>query len=131
MHEGRQFRLHARHLRGGHLVRKEGLAGACDLPELHFAGSPDFWRDKLEPEDTAAFLGIAFFLLMFLPIPFMDKAALQASWSPRLILAPLLYFSWAAFLLLDRTIVAKWGKIAFVILALVLVQCGIGIVFLT
>ena len=58
-------------------------------------------------------------------------SARDGAWTTRLILVPLLYFFWAGFLLLDRTIVAKWQKIAFVILALVLVQCGIEIVVLT
>jgi hypothetical protein len=46
-------------------------------------------------------------------------------WTPRLILPSLLFFFWAAFLLLDRTIVSKSEKIAFDVLALVIVQSGI------
>ena len=100
-------------------------------PWTFFGAVKHLWRDKLEHEDVAALLGVAYFLLMFLPIPFMYQTALTGSWSPRLTLVPQLYFFWAAFLLLDRTILAKWEKIAFVVLALVIVQCGIEIVMLT
>jgi 4-amino-4-deoxy-L-arabinose transferase-like glycosyltransferase len=91
----------------------------------------NLWRDKLDRKDAAALLGTAYFLLMFLPIPYILLSCLNGYWTPRLILPSLLFFFWAAFLLLDRTIVAKWGKTAFVVLALVLVQCGIEIVLLT
>ena len=89
------------------------------------------WKDKLEREDVAAFLGVAYFLLMFIPIPFLMWTARDGAWTTRLIMVPLLFFFWAAFLLLDRTIVRKWPKLAFDILILVLVQCGIEILVLT
>ena len=38
---------------------------------ISFRALRNLCRDKLEPEDTAAFLGIAYFLLMFLPLPFI------------------------------------------------------------
>jgi 4-amino-4-deoxy-L-arabinose transferase-like glycosyltransferase len=95
-----------------------------------FGAVNHLWRDKLEREDVAALLGIAWFLLMFLPIPFLYWTAQTGSWSSRLTLVSQLYFFWAAFLLLDRTIVAKWEKIAFVVFALVLVQSGIEIAML-
>jgi 4-amino-4-deoxy-L-arabinose transferase-like glycosyltransferase len=99
-------------------------------PWLLLGAVKNLWRDKLDREDAAALLGTAYFLLMFLPIPYVLLACLQGYWTPRLILPSLLFFFWAAFLLLDRTIVAKWGKTAFIVLALVLVQCGIEIVIL-
>lgn len=97
---------------------------------LFFGALRRLWRDKIEREDAAAFLGISYFLLLFLALPFVYSGALGGGWTPRLIVVPLLCFFWAAFLLLDRTIVAKWEKSAFVFLALVLVQCGIEIVML-
>ena len=100
------------------------------IPWTFFGAVKHLWRDKLEHEDVAALLGIAYFLLMFLPIPFMYWTALTGSWAPRLSIVPQLYFFWAAFLLLDRTIVAKWKKTAFVVLALVIVQSGIEIAML-
>ena len=81
-------------------------------------------------EDAAVFLGTAYFLLLFLAIPFVYSGDLGGAWTPRLILVPLLCFFWAGFLFLDRTRIAKWQKSSFVVLALVLVQCGIEIVML-
>lgn len=88
------------------------------------------WRDKLEREHVAILLGTAFYLLMFLLIPFLAGTAITGSWASRLYLVPLLCFFWAGFRLLDRTVVAKWPKIAFDVLTLVIVQCGIVIVML-
>jgi hypothetical protein len=85
----------------------------------------NLWRDKLEREDVAAILGTAFFLLIFLAIPFVYAGALFGYWTPRLILPALLYFFWAAFLLIDRKIAVKSNKIAGAVLMLVIVQCAI------
>ena len=79
-------------------------------PWIFFGAVRNLWRDKLEREDVAALLGIAYFLLMFLPIPFVIMGCLSGYWTPRLILPSLLFFFWAAFLLLDRTIVAQMGE---------------------
>lgn len=100
-------------------------------PWLLFGAIRNLCRDKLEREDVAALLGTAYFLLMFLPIPFLMWGCLYGYWTPRLILPPLFFFFWAAFLLLDRTIVRKSEKVAFDVLTLVLIQCGIEIVMLT
>lgn len=100
-------------------------------PWLFFGAIRRLWRDKLEREDVAALLGIAYFLLMFLPIPLVVFGCLHGYWTSRLILPCLLCFFWAGFLLLDRTAVGKWKTTRFVILALVVVQCGIEIVMLT
>lgn len=100
-------------------------------PWILFGAIRNLCRDKLEREDVAALLGTAYFLLMFLPIPFLMWGCLYGYWTPRLILPPLFFFFWAAFLLLDRTIVRKSEKVAFDVLTLVLIQCGIEIVMLT
>jgi len=106
------------------------LLALVGTPWIFLGAITHLLRDKMEREDVAAFLGIAYFLLMFLPIPFMYWTALTGSFAPRLSIVPQLYFFWAGFLLLDRTIVAKWQKIAFDVLILVMVQCGIAIVML-
>jgi hypothetical protein len=99
-------------------------------PWIFIGAVKHLWRDKLEREDVAALLGIAFFLLMFLLIPFLYWTALTTAWTPRLYLVPLLCFFWAGFLLLDRTIVAKAKTFAFDVLTLVIIQSGIEIVML-
>jgi len=87
-------------------------------------------QDKLEREDLAAILGTAFFLLMFLPIPFVHGGALFGYWTPRLILPALVYFFWAAFLLIDRKIASQRAVVAVAVLLLALVQCAIEAVML-
>jgi 4-amino-4-deoxy-L-arabinose transferase-like glycosyltransferase len=99
-------------------------------PWILFGAVKNLCRDKLEREDVAALLGIAYFLLMFLPIPFVFWGCLNGYWTSRLILPSLLFFFWAAFLFLDRTIVRKSEKIAFDVLTLVIVQSSIEIVLL-
>ncbi|MFZ1219125.1 MAG: glycosyltransferase family 39 protein [Chthoniobacterales bacterium] len=98
---------------------------------LFFGAVRRLWRDKIEREDAAVFMGIPYFLLLFLALPFVYSGALGGGWTPRLIIVPLLCFFWAGFLLLDRTVVAKWSKSAFVVLTLVVIQCGIEIVMLS
>jgi 4-amino-4-deoxy-L-arabinose transferase-like glycosyltransferase len=80
------------------------------------------YKDNLHLEDCAMFLGVAYFLLMFLPIPFVHGGALFGYWTPRLILPALLCFFLAGFLLLDRKLATKSKNIAFVLLALVVLQ---------
>jgi 4-amino-4-deoxy-L-arabinose transferase-like glycosyltransferase len=99
-------------------------------PFIFLGAVRNLFRDKLEREDVMALLGTAYFLLMFLPIPFVIWGCRDGFWTPRLILPCLFFFYWAAFLFLDRTIVRKSGKIAFDILILVIIQCGIEIVML-
>ena len=88
------------------------------------------WLDELDREHVAAALGIAYFLIMFLPIPFVHGGALFGYWMPRLVLPPLLCFFWAAFLLIDRKIVGERRIVASAIFLLVLIQCAIETVFL-
>ncbi|HWM26670.1 MAG TPA: DUF2142 domain-containing protein [Chthoniobacterales bacterium] len=106
------------------------LLALIGTPWILFGSIRNLFRDKLEREDVTALLGIAYFLLMFLPIPFLMWGCLYGYWTPRLILPPLFFFFWAAFLFLDRTLVRKSEKLAFDVLTLVLVQCGIQIVML-
>lgn len=87
-------------------------------------------RDRLEREEAAAVLGISYFFLMFLPLPFIYAAVLFGYWTPRLILPSLLCFFWAAFLFIDRKIVRGSPQVADIVLALVLVQCAIEITML-
>ncbi len=87
-------------------------------------------RDRLEREDVTAILGTAFFLVIFLPIPFVHAGALFGYWTPRLILPALLYFFWAAFLLIDRKIARQRPISGFGVFLLVLVQCTIETVML-
>jgi hypothetical protein len=82
-------------------------------------------RDRLEREDVTAIFGTAFFLVIFLPIPFVHAGALFGYWTPRLILPALLYFFWAAFLLIDRKIARQRTIGGAAILLLVLIQCTI------
>jgi len=78
--------------------------------------------EGLEREDVVTILGVAFFLLMFLPIPFVSRGALFGYWTPRLILPSLLFFSLAAFLFIDRKIARGSKRIAGIFFILVLVQ---------
>jgi hypothetical protein len=87
------------------------------------------FKDKLQLEDCAMFLGVAYFLLMFLPIPFVQGGALFGYWTPRLILPALLCFFLAGFLLLDRT-TTKSKNVAFVVLALAALQSATGVLML-
>jgi len=88
-------------------------------------------KDNLEREDIAVFLGIAFFLLMFLPIPFVYASVLFGYWTPRLILPSLLCFSFAAFLFIDRKIARGSRNVIFAVLFLVLAQCAIEVIMLS
>jgi hypothetical protein len=90
----------------------------------------DLWKDKLEREDIAVFFGMAFFLVIFLPIPFVYASVLFGYWTPRLILPSLLCFSFAAFLFIDRKLARGSTKIAFVVLLLVLAQSAIESIML-
>ena len=87
-------------------------------------------RDQLEREQLTAILGTAYFLLMFLPIPFVHAGALFGYWTPRLILPALVYFFWAAFLLIDRKVARQQTIVAVAVLLLALVQCAIEAVML-
>lgn len=89
------------------------------------------FQNKLEWEDLTALLGTAYFLLMFLPIPFVYYGLFNGYWTSRLILPPLLFFFLAGFLLLDRTIITKVPALAYVFLSLAMAQAAIVLVALT
>jgi DNA-binding beta-propeller fold protein YncE len=99
-------------------------------PWFLFRAAKDLYNGKLEREDLLAFFGGAYFLLVFLPIPFTDHSALNGYWTPRLILPPLLLFFCAGFLLIDRKIGCKSKTIAEAMLTLVIAQSAIEIVML-
>jgi hypothetical protein len=88
-------------------------------------------KDKLEREDCAMLLGVAYFLLMFLPIPFVHGGALFGYWAPRLVLPAFLCFFLAGFLLIDQTLVKKFNKSGFLLLMLVAFQSATEIVLLS
>jgi 4-amino-4-deoxy-L-arabinose transferase-like glycosyltransferase len=90
----------------------------------------NLFQNKLEREELTAILAIAFFLVIFLPIPFVHAGALFGYWTPRLILPALLYFFWAAFLLIDRKIVRQRTGLAAAVFLLVFIQCALEIVIL-
>ena len=96
-----------------------------------FRATRNLWNDQLQREDVALLLGTAFFLLIFLPIPFVYGGAIFGYWTPRLILPSLLCFSLAAFLFIDRKIARGSGKIAILVILLVAAQCAIETVMLT
>ena len=106
------------------------LCALIGTPWALFQAIKNLWKDRLEREDAATLLGTAFFLLMFLPIPFVYAGALFGYWTPRLILPSLLCFSLAAFLLIDRKIVRISGKVAFAVLLLVIAQSAIEVIML-
>lgn len=97
---------------------------------LLFRALNHLFRDKLRREEAAILLGIAYFLLMFLPLPYVHAALLFGYWTPRLILPALLCFFLAAFLLLDRKVGGGSTWFAFVVLTLAVIQCGIEITML-
>ena len=98
---------------------------------LLFLTIRNLYRDNLEPENIAALLGVAYFLLMFLPIPFVHGGFIFWYWFPRLILPALVGFFWAAFLFIDRKIAGESRGVALFVLLLVMVQCGLEVVMLT
>src|SRR6266498_2592746 len=99
-------------------------------PLIFLGALKHLYEDKLEREDVLAFLGGAYFLLMFLPIPFVNSSVLSGYWTPRLILPPLLCFFCAPFLLIDKSVARSSKTIAAVLLALVIIQSAIEIVML-
>jgi hypothetical protein len=87
-------------------------------------------RGKLEREDSTVIMGTAFFLLIFLAIPFVFGAALFGYWTPRLILPSILSSSLAAFLFVDKVLVRGSKVTEFTVLFLVSIQCLVEIVML-
>src|SRR5207244_6757217 len=97
---------------------------------LLFSALNGLVKGRLEREHITVLLGIAYFLLMFLPIPFVHAGALFGYWTPRLILPALLSFFLAAFLLIDRKIARQQTIVAVAVILLALVECAIEAVML-
>jgi 4-amino-4-deoxy-L-arabinose transferase-like glycosyltransferase len=100
------------------------------VPWSLFRAFRNLLKRKLKWEDVTAILGIAFFLIVFLFMPFVHGAALFGYWTPRLILPALLSFYLAEFLFIDEKIVRRSTPIACIVLLLVFIQCGIEAVML-
>ena len=107
------------------------LLALVATPWTLFTACKNLGRNELQREDILSLLGIAFFLLMFLPIPFVYAGALFGYWTPRLILPSLLYFFLAAFLLIDRRVTDKSGKATLAVLLFVCLECVIELAMLT
>ena len=88
------------------------------------------YSQNQQREDAAICLGVAYFLLMVLPIPFVYNANLFGFWTPRLILPSLLCFFLSAFLLIDNKFAAKSRLVGLAICCLVAIQCAIEVVML-
>jgi hypothetical protein len=95
------------------------------VPWSLFRAFRNLLKRKLKPENITAILGIAFFLIVFLLIPLVHGGVLFGYWTPRLILPALLSFYLAEFLFLDEKIVRRSTPIAYTVLLLVFIQCGI------
>ena len=80
------------------------LMALVGTPWLGTSAIRRLFQDRLRREDLALLFGTAYFLLMFLPIPFVHGGALFGYWTPRLILPALLGFFLSGFLLVDRKI---------------------------
>ena len=106
------------------------LLALIGTPLIFLGAVKHLYEDKLQREDVLVFLGGAYFLLMFLPIPFVNSSVVSGYWTPRLILPPLLCFFCAAFLLIDKSVARTSKNIAAVLLALVIIQSAIEIVML-
>ena len=88
------------------------------------------FKGDLQREHITILLGVAYFLLMFLPIPFVHGGALFGYWTPRLILPALLAFFLAGFLFIDQRIVRNSRRIAIGVEFLVAIQCAVEAVTL-
>jgi 4-amino-4-deoxy-L-arabinose transferase-like glycosyltransferase len=104
--------------------------GLIGTPWSLVRGLRNLFKDQLQLEDNGIFLGTAYFLLMFLPIPFVHGGALFGYWTPRLILPALLCFFLAGFLLVDRKIACRRQIVIIAVFVLVLIQCTVEAVML-
>jgi hypothetical protein len=87
-------------------------------------------KGDLQREHITILLGVAYFLLMFLPIPFVHGAALFGYWTPRLILPALLAFFLAGFLFIDQKVLPNSLAIAIAVEFLVAIQCTVEAIML-
>jgi 4-amino-4-deoxy-L-arabinose transferase-like glycosyltransferase len=107
------------------------LLALIGTPWLALRAINKLWQDQLQREDITILCGVAYFLIIFLPIPFVDFGYGYGYWTPRLILPALLSFYLAAFLFIDRKIVRNSVRMACVVLLLVCTQCALELVMLT
>jgi len=97
-----------------------------NLPALIFA--PTRVRPNLE---IALVLSLAWFLNIFLFLPFVDGACIGGYWTPRLILPALLLFVLLMFHVLDRLLPGPWRTFAIrLILGYVTLQSALHVSFL-
>ncbi len=87
-------------------------------------------KGDLQREHITILLGVAYFLLMFLPIPFVHGGALFGYWTPRLILPALLAFFLAGFLFIDQKVLPNSLAIAIAVEFLVAIQCAVEAIML-
>jgi hypothetical protein len=87
-------------------------------------------KGDLQREHVTILLGVAYFLLMFLPIPFVHGGALFGYWAPRLILPALLAFFLAGFLFIDQKVLRNSLAIAIAVEFLVAIQCAVEAIML-
>jgi len=87
-------------------------------------------KGDLQREHITILLGVAYFLLMFLPIPFVHGGALFGYWTPRLILPALLAFFLAGFLFIDHKVLRNSVAVAIVVESLVAIQCAVEAIML-
>jgi hypothetical protein len=99
-------------------------------PWVFYQALRNLWRTSMDREDSWILLGTAYFLLMFLPIPFVHGGAMFGYWTPRLILVPLLCFSLAAFLFIELKVVRGSKIMTLAVILLVTIQCALTIVML-
>jgi len=107
------------------------LLALIGTPWIFLVAMKDLWRDRVQREDITTVFGVAYFLIIFLPIPFVYLGYLFGYWTPRLILPALLSFYLAAFLFIDRKIVRNSARTASLVLLLISTQCAIELVMLT
>jgi hypothetical protein len=100
------------------------------VPWRLFCSARNLCIHKLQREDVVALLGIAWFLVIFLPIPFVRWGALFGYWTPRLILPALISFFLAGFLFIDQKIARNSQVSARILFVLVALQCAIEAVML-
>jgi cytochrome b561 len=106
------------------------LLALIGVPWRLFCAVRNVFNHKLQREDVVTLFGIALFLVIFLPIPFVRWGALFGYWTPRLILPALISFFLAGFLLIDKTIARNSERRARIVFALVALQCAIEAVML-
>jgi 4-amino-4-deoxy-L-arabinose transferase-like glycosyltransferase len=87
-------------------------------------------KGDLQREHITILLGVAYFLLMFLPIPFVHGGALFGYWTPRLILPPLLAFFLAGFLFIDQKVLPNSLAFPIAVEFLVAIQCAVEAIML-